>query len=123
MSSSPRTPAPSAPEFVDTTPEQIAANLAQFEQTLAAQTAAQSPPEQTKRPDLTAGRRSVERVFHYIAEALRAGVPADKLCDLYDARSEQLDRNPNTTSKRVCNEIVDMIAAHELATQPAPAES
>jgi hypothetical protein len=70
-----------------------------------------TPTSKIVQPDLTAGRRSVERVFHYITKALSAGVPAQMITDLYDARAEQLDRNPNTCSKRTCRDLQNMIDA------------
>lgn len=77
------------------------------------QFAQQTPTPKITQPDLTAGRRSVERVFYYLIQALTAGVPSQMITDLYHTRAEQLDRNPNSTSKRVCRELSDLIAAQQ----------
>lgn len=105
---SPKNDAP----VIDPTDEQIAANLAAMQAVIDAQ----SPAPAVKALDFTAGKRSVEVLFKMITEALDAGVSTVALSELYEARAEQLDRNPNTTTKRVCRELHDMTQAALSAT-------
>jgi hypothetical protein len=84
-----------------------------------------SKPKSTKKtdaqPDLTVGKRSVERLFFYVCEALAAGVPVQQIIDLYAARAEQLNANPNSTTKRVVRELHDLATAKPVtAEQPEP---
>jgi hypothetical protein len=113
------TPEQNVPEQ-NAAPEQTADEMrAQIAALTAERDALASKPATEKLPDFTAGKRSVEVIFRMITEALTAGVPAVALSDLYESRAEQLDRNPNTTSKRVARELHALtVAALEAQTAP-----
>ena len=117
----PESEQPAQPEPELTEAQQIEKNLAAF----AAQMAALDKPKPSAKktdaqPDLTAGKRSVERLFYYVCEALAAGVPVQQIIDLYAARAEQLNANPNSTTKRVVRELHDLATKPETAEQPEP---
>lgn len=59
-------------------------------------------------PDLTVGKRSVERLFYYVCECLAAGIPAQQICDLYRENADAMNANPNSRTKIVVRQLHDL---------------